>query len=200
MSVEPDLLRLPPERAAGAPSGLVAYSKLCTHAGCPLGLYLATTHELRCPCHQSTFDVLDGARPVYGPAPRPLPQLPIEIDDDGSLRALGDFTESGRARLLGAAVIVRRLVDGVDERLDATSFIKTNLRKVFPDHWSFMLGELALYSFAMLLLTGTFLSLFFVASPAETIYGARTCRCRAGTSRSPTSRCSGSRSRCEPAS
>ena len=67
-------------------------------------------------------------------------------------------------------MIVRRLVDGVDERLDGTSFIKRNLRKVFPDHWSFMLGELALYSFAMLLLTGTFLSLFFVASPAETVY------------------------------
>ncbi len=67
-------------------------------------------------------------------------------------------------------MIVRRLVDEVDERLDASSFIKHNLRKVFPDHWSFMLGELALYSFAMLLLTGIFLSLFFVASPAETIY------------------------------
>ena len=67
-------------------------------------------------------------------------------------------------------MIVRRLVDGIDERLDATSFLKHNLRKVFPDHWSFMLGELALYSFGMLLLTGIFLSLFFVASPAETIY------------------------------
>ena len=67
-------------------------------------------------------------------------------------------------------MIVRRLVDGVDERLDGTSFIRRNLRKVFPDHWSFMLGELALYSFALLLLTGTFLSLFFVASPAETTY------------------------------
>jgi ubiquinol-cytochrome c reductase cytochrome b subunit len=67
-------------------------------------------------------------------------------------------------------MIVRRLVDGVDERLEATSFIRRNLRKVFPDHWSFMLGELALYSFVLLLLTGTFLSLFFVASPAETTY------------------------------
>lgn len=91
--VEPDQLQLPPDRSAGAPDGLVAYSKICTHAGCPLGLYLAATHELRCPCHQSTFDVLDGARPVYGPAPKPLPQLPIEIGDDGDLRATGDFTD-----------------------------------------------------------------------------------------------------------
>jgi len=91
--VEPDQLQLPPDRIVGAPDGLVAYSKICTHAGCPLGLYLAATHELRCPCHQSTFDVLDGARPVYGPAPKPLPQLPIEIADDGSLRALGDFSD-----------------------------------------------------------------------------------------------------------
>ena len=91
--VEPGQLQLPPDRLAGAPEGLVAYSKICTHAGCPLGLYLAATHELRCPCHQSTFDVLDGARPVYGPAPKPLPQLPIEIDADGGLRATGDFTE-----------------------------------------------------------------------------------------------------------
>jgi ubiquinol-cytochrome c reductase iron-sulfur subunit len=91
--VGPDQLQLPPDRLAGAPDGLVAYSKICTHAGCPLGLYLAATHELRCPCHQSTFDVLDGARPVYGPAPKPLPQLPIEIDDAGGLRATSDFTD-----------------------------------------------------------------------------------------------------------
>jgi ubiquinol-cytochrome c reductase iron-sulfur subunit len=90
--VEPDELQLPPDDAAGAPEGLVAYSKLCTHAGCPIGLYLAATHELRCPCHQSTFDVLDGAKPVYGPAPKPLPQLPIEIGEDHVLRATGDFT------------------------------------------------------------------------------------------------------------
>jgi ubiquinol-cytochrome c reductase iron-sulfur subunit len=91
--VDPDLLQLPEDRAEGAPEGLVCYSKVCTHAGCPLGLYLAADHELRCPCHQSTFDVLNGAHPVYGPAPRPLPQLLIEVDDDGSLVAKGDFTE-----------------------------------------------------------------------------------------------------------
>jgi ubiquinol-cytochrome c reductase iron-sulfur subunit len=91
--VEPGALRLPPDRLRAAPEGLVAYSKICTHAGCPLGLYLAATHQLRCPCHQSTFDVLDGARPVYGPAPNPLPQLPIAIAADGALYALGDFTD-----------------------------------------------------------------------------------------------------------
>jgi ubiquinol-cytochrome c reductase iron-sulfur subunit len=91
--VEPGALRLPPDRVAGAPDGYVAYSKICTHAGCALGLYLAAVQQLRCPCHQSTFDVLDGARPVYGPAPRPLPQLPIRIEDDGTIRANGDFTD-----------------------------------------------------------------------------------------------------------
>jgi ubiquinol-cytochrome c reductase iron-sulfur subunit len=85
-------LTLPPDRLAAAPGGLVCYSKICTHAGCPLGLYLATERQLRCPCHQSTFDVLDGAKPVYGPAPKPLPQLPIEVSEDGTLLAMGDFT------------------------------------------------------------------------------------------------------------
>jgi ubiquinol-cytochrome c reductase iron-sulfur subunit len=89
--VEPSSLRLPSALVAGAPDGFVAYSKVCTHAGCPVGLYLAATHQLRCPCHQSTFDVLNGAEPVYGPAPRPLPQLPLMIDADGTIRATGDF-------------------------------------------------------------------------------------------------------------
>lgn len=90
--VEQGTLDLPPRRLAGAPEGYVAYSKVCTHAGCPIGLYLAETNELRCPCHQSTFDVLRGAEPVYGPAARPLPQLLLEIDAYGALRATGDFT------------------------------------------------------------------------------------------------------------
>jgi ubiquinol-cytochrome c reductase iron-sulfur subunit len=91
--VEEGALRLPPDRLAGAPEGLVAYSKVCTHAGCPVGLYRAQTHQLLCPCHQSTFDVLSGAQPTFGPASRPLPQLPIEIGSDGLVRARGDFTE-----------------------------------------------------------------------------------------------------------
>ena len=74
-------------------NGYVAYSKVCTHAGCPVGLYQQDTGDLLCPCHQSTFDVNDGARPIFGPAATPLPQLPIEVDDDGNLIAQSDYTE-----------------------------------------------------------------------------------------------------------
>jgi ubiquinol-cytochrome c reductase iron-sulfur subunit len=91
--VAPGLLRLPPARLAGAPQGYVAYSKVCTHAGCPVGLYRTAEHRLLCPCHQSTFDVLDGAVPTFGPAARPLPQLPIQLQPDGTIVALGDFPE-----------------------------------------------------------------------------------------------------------
>ena len=91
--VRPGDLRLPPERVAWAPDGVVGYSKICTHAGCPVGLYRAQQHELLCPCHQSTFDVLEGAKPVFGPAARALPQLPIDIDSEGYLVASGDFPE-----------------------------------------------------------------------------------------------------------
>ena len=86
-------LRLPPERLAWAPGGLVAYSKICTHVGCPVGLYQRATQQLLCPCHQSTFDVLEGARPVFGPATRSLPQLPLRVDDEGFVVADGDFPE-----------------------------------------------------------------------------------------------------------
>lgn len=72
---------------------VVAYSKLCTHVGCPVGLYQSESALLLCPCHQSTFDVLDGARPVFGPAARSLPQLPLGIDGDGYIVATGDFSD-----------------------------------------------------------------------------------------------------------
>lgn len=80
-------------RESWAPQGNVAYSKICTHVGCPVGLYRESTHELLCPCHQSTFDVLDGARPVFGPASRSLPQLPLAVDAEGYLIAQSDFQE-----------------------------------------------------------------------------------------------------------
>jgi ubiquinol-cytochrome c reductase iron-sulfur subunit len=91
--VDPDLLDPADPRAGWSPEGLLAYSKVCTHAGCPVGLYDAARHELLCPCHQSTFDVLDRARPVFGPAAAPLPQLPLAIDDDGMVAAAGEFSD-----------------------------------------------------------------------------------------------------------
>src|SRR5437763_1851436 len=73
------------------PTDLVAYSRVCTHAGCPVGLYDAHSHQLLCPCHQSSFDVLRGAQPVFGPAAAALPQLPLAIDAAGFVIATGDF-------------------------------------------------------------------------------------------------------------
>lgn len=94
------LIRLPPGtyrplpgRESWAPDDIVGFSKVCTHAGCPVGLYRTDTMELYCPCHQSVFEVLKGAKPSEGPATRPLPQLPLTIDAEGYLVAQSDFTE-----------------------------------------------------------------------------------------------------------
>ncbi len=93
IKLRPGDLQLAADRRAWAPDGVVGYSKICTHAGCPVGLYRAEDHSLLCPCHQSTFDVLRGAVPTFGPAARPLPQLPLEVDGDGYLVARSDYTE-----------------------------------------------------------------------------------------------------------
>ncbi|MEZ5410129.1 MAG: Rieske (2Fe-2S) protein [Acidimicrobiales bacterium] len=91
--LDPTQFKPSPERAGWAPDGAIAYSKVCTHAGCPVGLYDAVRHQLVCPCHQSLFNVLDEARPVFGPATRPLPQLPLTVDGEGYLVAQGDYPE-----------------------------------------------------------------------------------------------------------
>ena len=72
---------------------IVAYSKICTHVGCPAALYEQTTHHILCPCHQSTFDATRGAKVLFGPATRALPQLPIGVDSQGYLIATGPFNE-----------------------------------------------------------------------------------------------------------
>jgi ubiquinol-cytochrome c reductase iron-sulfur subunit len=82
-----------PGRETWSPDGYLAFSKMCTHAGCPVGLYEEETQQLLCPCHQSLFDVLDGAMPVFGPAPRPLPQLPLAVDARGYLYAQNGYDE-----------------------------------------------------------------------------------------------------------
>lgn len=92
MHVGPGLIRPKAGRGTWSPDGFIAYSKVCTHAGCPVGLYQSQSHQLLCPCHQSAFDVLNGARVVFGPAFRSLPQLPLAIAD-GYLVAQSDFHE-----------------------------------------------------------------------------------------------------------
>jgi ubiquinol-cytochrome c reductase iron-sulfur subunit len=85
------LIRLPEGVVAGTPSGYIAYSRLCTHAGCPVSLYRAQDEQLICPCHQSIFDVARNGAVVSGPADHALPRLPLVADSTGTLRASGDF-------------------------------------------------------------------------------------------------------------
>ncbi len=91
--LDPSELKESEERKSWSYDGIVAYSKICTHVGCPVALYEQLTHHLLCPCHQSTFDVTDECKVVFGPASRPLPQLPIAVDAEGYLIAQSDFTE-----------------------------------------------------------------------------------------------------------
>ena len=92
-------LDLPAELAGYDADGIVAYSKICTHAGCAISLYRAPLFQptephaaLVCPCHYSTFDPATGGTVLFGPAGRPLPMLPLQIDSKGYLRAKGNFS------------------------------------------------------------------------------------------------------------
>ncbi|MBK7624515.1 MAG: Rieske 2Fe-2S domain-containing protein [Kineosporiaceae bacterium] len=92
------VMRLDPEllddaSRPGSYDGIVAYSKICTHMGCPVALYEQQTHHLLCPCHQSTFDLKQNCKVIFGPARRPLPQLPITVDEEGYLVAADAFSE-----------------------------------------------------------------------------------------------------------
>jgi ubiquinol-cytochrome c reductase iron-sulfur subunit len=91
--MRPDDLELEGEAQEWAYEGHVVYSSICTHLGCPVKLYEQQTHNLFCPCHQSTFDAAHGAEVIFGPAARPLPQLAISVDEDGYFVAQGDFEE-----------------------------------------------------------------------------------------------------------
>ncbi|HEX4627823.1 MAG TPA: Rieske (2Fe-2S) protein [Gemmatimonadales bacterium] len=100
VKLPPDLIHLPAARRAWAPEGILAYSKICPHAGCAISLYRYPTYQptsvgpaFTCPCHYSTFSPGEGWRVMFGPAGRALPQLPLMIDGEGNLRAAAGFHE-----------------------------------------------------------------------------------------------------------
>ena len=101
LRIDPATLQLPPARRGWAPGGLMAFSKICTHAGCAVSLFRYPTFEetssppaLVCPCHYSTFDVRRAAKVIEGPAGRALPQLPLRVTADGTLAAAGPLSGS----------------------------------------------------------------------------------------------------------
>jgi len=89
--MDPNTITIPPARQGWNIGGILCYSKICTHVGCPISLWEQQTHHLLCPCHQSTFDLGDAGKVVFGPAARPLPQLPIALDSEGYIVAQRDF-------------------------------------------------------------------------------------------------------------
>jgi ubiquinol-cytochrome c reductase iron-sulfur subunit len=100
VKLAPAEIHLPPARRSWAPQGLLAYSKICPHAGCAISLYRYPTYQptsdgpaFTCPCHYSTFSAGEGGRLLFGPAGRSLPQLPLAIDGQGYVRAAGPFHE-----------------------------------------------------------------------------------------------------------
>jgi len=90
--MDPSRIKIPESRQDWQVGGILCYSKICTHVGCPISLWEQQTHHLLCPCHQSTFDLSNSGVVVFGPAARSLPQLPITVDADGFLVARSDFT------------------------------------------------------------------------------------------------------------
>jgi ubiquinol-cytochrome c reductase iron-sulfur subunit len=91
--MQPDDITPDEGREEWGVNGILAYSKICTHVGCPISLWEQQSHHLLCPCHQSTFDLADNAKVIFGPAARALPQLPLAVDDEGYLIATSDFDE-----------------------------------------------------------------------------------------------------------
>jgi quinol---cytochrome c reductase iron-sulfur subunit len=91
--MEPDEINAPEGREDWGIDGVLCFSKICPHLGCPISLWEQQTRNLICPCHQSTFDLADGGKVVFGPAKRPVPQLQLGLDDEGYLIAMGDFAD-----------------------------------------------------------------------------------------------------------
>ncbi|CAM5414260.1 hypothetical protein SFUMM280S_08579 [Streptomyces fumanus] len=165
--------------------GIVAYSKICTHVGCPISLYEQQTHPRalplppvhlrpvrRCPGRSSVPPVTPcrscgSARTTRATSKRSATSKSPSALHSGSA---DEHSESTTARSRGKAPAGERVADWADGRLGIYSLAKANMRKIFPDHWSFMLGEVCLYSFLIIILTGVYLTLFFHPSMNEVEY------------------------------
>ena len=145
---------------------------------------VARDDQLVCPCHYSTFDPATGGTVTFGPAGRDLPMLPIYADARG-LPPRAQTRSTGRSARRGGASgssrstrvaderatpLTRRAIRFVDQRSGSVPFLRKAMRYVFPDHWSFLLGEVALYAFMVLVATGIYLTFFFVDSTKEIVY------------------------------
>jgi ubiquinol-cytochrome c reductase iron-sulfur subunit len=91
--MQPGAITPYPNRADWGIDGILCYSKICTHVGCPISLWEQQTHNLLCPCHQSMFDLANNGEVIFGPAARSLPQLPLGLDHEGYIIAMSDFHE-----------------------------------------------------------------------------------------------------------
>ena len=126
-----------PRSQPGAYEGIVAYSKICTHMGCPVALYEQQTHHLLCPCHQSTFDVTQDCKVIFGPAKRPLPQLAITLDDGRIFGSEARLPRGRRTELLGARMSASARAAGdvgnfLDERVGASKGVKSSSARSSP--------------------------------------------------------------------
>ena len=185
----PKFNELPPSRRGWAPQGIMAFSKICPHAGArsrcigirPIAQTSTPAPAFTCPCHYSTFTPGDGGKVIFGPAGRALPQLPLMVDADGNLRAAGRFDAGHRPVVVGGTPDVKFIQRAVhrrferaarytEQRLGGAPAYKWLLRYVFPDHWTFLLGEIALYAFLILVATGIFLTLYYIPSDTQVIY------------------------------
>ena len=93
VKMQPMDITASPDRENWGVNGILCFSKICTHVGCPISLWEQQTHHLLCPCHQSTFDLADNGKVIFGPAARSLPQLQMGVDGEGYLIAMSDFKE-----------------------------------------------------------------------------------------------------------
>ena len=156
---------------------IVAYSKICTHVGCPVALYEQNTHHIR-PVPPVDVPGGGGSQGDLRPGTATAAAAAADHGCAGLPGGQERLHPARRPEFLGARMsddvnlpaALPGLGGWLDDRFHGARGLRVFMRKVFPDHWSFMLGEIALWSFVILLLTGTFLSLFFVPSMSEVVY------------------------------